>query len=46
LIDKRGAHSYDEIASSLPPETQLYVPKVEATILRREGVTLEELPRK
>lgn len=46
LIDKRGAHSYDEIASSLPPETQLYVPKVEATILRREGVTLEELPKK
>jgi membrane-bound lytic murein transglycosylase D len=46
LLEKRGAHSYDEIASGLPAETQMYVPKVEATIMRREGVALEDLKRK
>ena len=43
LLQKRAAHSYDEIAIDLPAETQAYVPKVEATILRREGVALQEL---
>ena len=43
LLDQRGARSYDEIASRLPAETQMYVPKVEATILRREGTALSEL---
>lgn len=43
LLDQRGARSYDEIASRLPAETQMYVPKVEATILRREGVMLPDL---
>ncbi|HUJ71851.1 MAG TPA: lytic transglycosylase domain-containing protein [Verrucomicrobiae bacterium] len=43
LLEKRAAHSYDEIAADLPAETQLYVPKVEATILRREGIALEKL---
>lgn len=43
LLAKYGAHTYDEIAVHLPAETQMYVPKVEATIQRREGVTLENL---
>lgn len=46
LLEKRGAHSFDEIAPWLPAETQMYVPKVEATILRREGVALEDLKGK
>ena len=43
LLAKYAAHTYDEIAVHLPAETQMYVPKVEATILRREGVVLEKL---
>jgi membrane-bound lytic murein transglycosylase D len=37
--------SFDAIAGRLPAETQLFVPKVEATVLRREGVKLSQLPR-
>jgi len=43
LLEKRRARSYDEIATELPAETQMYVPKVEATIQRREGVALTDL---
>jgi capsule polysaccharide modification protein KpsS len=43
LLAKYAARTYDEIAVHLPAETQMYVPKVEATILRREGVSLEKL---
>lgn len=43
LLTRRKAHSYDAIATALPAETQMYVPKVEATILRREGVQLAQL---
>lgn len=43
LLKKRKATTYDEIASYLPAETQMYVPKVEATLKRREGVTLSQL---
>ena len=43
LLEKEGAKSFDEIATKLPAETQMYVPKVEATILRREGVNLTKL---
>ena len=43
LLEKRAARRYDEIAADLPAETQMYVPRVEATILRREGVALQEL---
>jgi membrane-bound lytic murein transglycosylase D len=35
--------SFDAIATRLPAETQLYVPKVEAVILQREGKKLSEL---
>jgi membrane-bound lytic murein transglycosylase D len=43
LLARRKAHSFDSIATRLPAETQLYVPKVEATVLRREGLKLDEL---
>ena len=42
LTGSRG-HSYDTISGRLPAETQMYVPKVEATLLRREGLKLSEL---
>jgi len=38
-----GAKSYEGIATHLPAETQMYVPKVEATVALREGVNLEKL---
>ncbi len=43
LLKKYKAHSFDEIASRLPAETQMYVPKVEAVVLKREGMTLAQL---
>jgi len=42
-LDRHHAKSYELIATHLPAETQMYVPKVEATILHREGVELEQL---
>lgn len=44
LLNKHGASRFDEIAVHLPTETQMYVPKIEATLRRREGVGLGELP--
>jgi membrane-bound lytic murein transglycosylase D len=44
LLDRHGGHSYDDIAVYLPAETQLYVPKVEAILQKREGVSLAQLP--
>ena len=43
LLHRYHADSYAAIATHLPAETQMYVPKVEATILHREGVDLEQL---
>jgi len=43
LLKRHKARTYDEIAPYLPAETQLYVPKVEATLLRREGLKLADL---
>ena len=43
LLNRHKAHTFDEIATRLPAETQLYVPKVEATVLRREGLRLNQL---
>jgi membrane-bound lytic murein transglycosylase D len=43
LLKQHKARSYDAIATHLPAETQMYVPKVEATLHRREGVKLSEL---
>lgn len=43
LLARYHAHSYDEIASHLPAETQLFVPRVEAIILKRDNARLESL---
>jgi membrane-bound lytic murein transglycosylase D len=45
LLKRYKATTYDGIASHLPAETQMYVPKVEATLQKREGVTLADLSR-
>jgi membrane-bound lytic murein transglycosylase D len=44
-LQRLNAKTYDEIAPHLPAETQMYVPKVEAVLLRREGVSLGDLPK-
>ena len=43
LLKKRKARTFDGIATHLPAETQLFVPKVEAVLLRREGLKLTQL---
>lgn len=43
LLKKYKARTYDGIADRLPAETQMYVPKVEGTLRKREGVALNEL---
>ena len=45
LLKEHRASTFDGIARWLPAETQLYVPKVEATVLEREGLALEDLKR-
>lgn len=42
-LEKYHARSFERIATHLPAETQMYVPKVEATIQHREGVDMESL---
>jgi membrane-bound lytic murein transglycosylase D len=42
-LERHHARTYEAIATHLPAETQLYVPKVEATIHHRENVDLENL---
>jgi membrane-bound lytic murein transglycosylase D len=43
LLAKRKTKTFDSISPQLPAETQMFVPKVEGTILRREGMKLGEL---
>jgi membrane-bound lytic murein transglycosylase D len=43
LLDRYKTHKYDDIAEYLPAETQMYVPRVEAILLQREGMNLEQL---
>jgi membrane-bound lytic murein transglycosylase D len=43
LLDRYKTRSYDDIAEHLPAETQMYVHRVEAILLRREGANLEQL---
>jgi membrane-bound lytic murein transglycosylase D len=43
LLDRYKTGSYDAIAEHLPAETQMYVPRVEAVLLQREGANLEQL---
>ena len=42
-LEKFRAKTFDEIAVHLPAETQMYVPKVEAVLQRREGIALVDL---
>jgi len=42
-LDRSKTKTFDGIATRLPAETQLYVPKLEATLLEREGIKLETL---
>jgi membrane-bound lytic murein transglycosylase D len=42
-LQRYKTRDYAVIAPFLPAETQMYVPKVEATILRREGIALNKL---
>jgi membrane-bound lytic murein transglycosylase D len=42
LVHARN-HTFDAIALKLPAETQMFVPRVEAVVLRREGLTLQQL---
>ncbi len=43
LLQRYQAKSFERIAPHLPAETQMYVPKVEATLLHREGCDLAAL---
>jgi membrane-bound lytic murein transglycosylase D len=43
LLTRYKTRSYSAISTRLPAETQMYVPKVEATVGKREGVTLASL---
>lgn len=43
LMKQHNARTFDGIAIHLPAETQMYVPRVEATVARREGIKLSEL---
>jgi membrane-bound lytic murein transglycosylase D len=47
LLKQKKAKSFDGIACYLPAETQMYVPRIEATIQQREGVGFAKmkLPR-
>jgi len=42
-LKRRRARSFDAIAPDLPAETQMYVPKFEAVLQRREKLTLQAL---
>jgi membrane-bound lytic murein transglycosylase D len=43
LLKQHSARTFDGIATHLPAETQMYVPRIEATLARREGMKLSEL---
>jgi membrane-bound lytic murein transglycosylase D len=43
LLQKSKQRSFDAISARLPAETQMYVPKVEATLRKREAVELRQL---
>ncbi|KAB2668718.1 MAG: lytic transglycosylase domain-containing protein [Verrucomicrobia bacterium] len=43
LMEKHHARTFDELSPYLPAETQMYVPKIEALVRRREGKRLQDL---
>lgn len=44
LLEKQRATTFDAIAVHLPAETQMYVPKIDAVLKRRERTGLAQLP--
>ena len=44
LLSRYRARSFDGIALHLPAETQMYVPRIDAVLQRREGRSLARLP--
>lgn len=42
-LDQVKGKTFDDISPSLPAETQMYVPKFESVLQRREGKSLDEL---
>lgn len=43
-LKQQGGRSFEDIADALPIETRMYVPRVAAVILHREGADLRQLP--
>ncbi len=43
-LKKHNGRRFEDIADALPIETRMYVPRVAAVILRREGADLRQLP--
>jgi membrane-bound lytic murein transglycosylase D len=44
LIDKHKTRHFDRLSPHMPAETQMYVPRFEATLMRREGMPIAKLP--
>jgi membrane-bound lytic murein transglycosylase D len=44
LLSRHRAKSFGDIARYLPAETQMYVPRIDAVLQRREGRSLARLP--
>ena len=44
LLKRHKAKTFEEISARLPSETQMYVPKVGAVVMQREGRELSGLP--
>lgn len=43
LLERYRARTFDQVATHLPAETQMYVPRIDAVLQHREGVTLAKL---
>lgn len=43
-LTKYKVKTFDQVSRHLPAETQMYVPKMDAVLLRREGTSLTKLP--
>jgi membrane-bound lytic murein transglycosylase D len=44
LLARHKAKTFDQVARYLPAETQMYVPRIQATLFKREGLRLNRLP--
>jgi membrane-bound lytic murein transglycosylase D len=44
LIDRHKTRSFDRLSPHLPAETQMYVPRFEAVLIKREGIPTSKLP--